>query len=226
MTVHLRSRELNPTIVHNERNYSLHQSSMEKRDLNICGAYYDVQFDEPSTLYHVLMIRVGEVTKTERSELLNTRLLTLRRIGCHFYILEIERSHGLHFIRNVNHDIPLRCISFNIKKKVNKIPRIPLQVSSDPSLLRKWSALITCTLPAFIIRMVGFVKSSKWILNSIICFIASTKTSLLLGLSGNENCMSSLPIWRFYQRPPVITPSVILPTMKPPRTSSLADEAQ
>ncbi|UJR35912.1 hypothetical protein I4U23_028653 [Adineta vaga] len=30
---------------------------------------------------------------------------------------DIERSHGLHFIRNMNHDITVKCISFNIKKK-------------------------------------------------------------------------------------------------------------
>ncbi|CAF0962576.1 unnamed protein product [Adineta steineri] len=30
---------------------------------------------------------------------------------------DIERSHGLHFIRNINHDIPVKCISFNSKRK-------------------------------------------------------------------------------------------------------------
>jgi len=37
-----------------------------------------------------------------------------------FYI-DIERSHGLHFVRNINHNIPVKCISFNIKRKVNMI---------------------------------------------------------------------------------------------------------
>ncbi len=44
------------------------------------------------------------------------------------YILDIERSNGLHFIRNINHDIPVKCISFNNKQKVNMISLLYLEV--------------------------------------------------------------------------------------------------
>jgi hypothetical protein len=37
--------------------------------------------------------------------------------------VDIERSHGLHFVRNINHDIQVKCISFNIKQKVSTIFR-------------------------------------------------------------------------------------------------------
>ncbi|CAF4508243.1 unnamed protein product [Rotaria socialis] len=30
---------------------------------------------------------------------------------------DIERSHGLHFVRNMNHEIQVECVSFNIKQK-------------------------------------------------------------------------------------------------------------
>jgi hypothetical protein len=35
--------------------------------------------------------------------------------------IDIERSHGLHFVRNINHNIEVKCISFNIKQKVCRI---------------------------------------------------------------------------------------------------------
>jgi hypothetical protein len=55
----------------------------------------------------VLMIRVGDDGYV--------------MIGNFYFYIDIERSHGLHFVRNINHNIPVKCISFNIKRKVNMI---------------------------------------------------------------------------------------------------------
>lgn len=44
------------------------------------------------------------------------------------YILDIERSNGLHFIRNINHDIPVKCIAFDNKQKVNMISLLYLEL--------------------------------------------------------------------------------------------------
>lgn len=32
---------------------------------------------------------------------------------------DIERSHGLHFVRNINHNISVKCVGFNSKRKVS-----------------------------------------------------------------------------------------------------------
>ncbi len=34
------------------------------------------------------------------------------------YLIDIERSHGLHFVRNIHHNISVKCIAFNVKRKV------------------------------------------------------------------------------------------------------------
>ena len=42
--------------------------------------------------------------------------------------IDIERSHGLHFVRNINHSVPVKCISFNIKQKVSMISSLHIQL--------------------------------------------------------------------------------------------------
>ena len=91
---------------------------------------------------HALMTPVGKHEISVRS---------MSRAVC----VDIERSHGLHFMRQITSDRPVKCIAFNIKRKVNATDGCELSRSVVHSLCcqRKSLALIVCKSLACITRM-------------------------------------------------------------------------
>ncbi|CAF0753292.1 unnamed protein product [Rotaria sp. Silwood1] len=125
---------------------------------------------------------------------------------------DIERSHGLHFVRNINHDIQVKCISFNIKQKEivsidhKKIARI---YHSDGRAYKKLKLDIEFDQLFYCINEDEFIAWSRWsreihVLSSDLEILSTSTCDYNIGdLNYNEmtsdvfTCGRGVTVWQF-----------------------------
>ncbi|CAF0730534.1 unnamed protein product [Rotaria sordida] len=125
---------------------------------------------------------------------------------------DIERSHGLHFVRNINHDIQVKCISFNIKRKEiisfdhKRIARI---YHSDGRAYKKLKLDIAFDQLFYCINEDEFIAWSRWsreihVFSSDLEILSTSTCDYNIGdLSYNEmtsdvfTCGRGVTVWQF-----------------------------
>ncbi|CAF1127858.1 unnamed protein product [Rotaria sordida] len=125
---------------------------------------------------------------------------------------DIERSHGLHFVRNINHDIQVKCISFNIKRKEiisfdhKRIARI---YHSDGRAYKKLKLDIAFDQLFYCINEDEFIAWSRWsreihVFSSDLEILSTSTCDYNIGdLNYNEmtsdvfTCGRGVTVWQF-----------------------------